>query len=819
MVDSSAKNQKIEWQITSNSLQQWLHRLKTAASKSLGMCPQWWWTGKQPLPRVCPGVKEDGTISSLPLPNLSSCTRQEILDYFDNTWTLTEVLFSSLHKDEAFYRPPYHQLRHPLIFYYCHPAAFYINKLCVAGVLETSINEYFEHLFETGVDEMSWDDMSKNEMEWPTVKEVNDYRRQAYNIVRQVIQTHPELEPNHRSITQKSHLWAIFMGFEHERIHLETSSVLIRELPVHLLSKPLQWTTYHPSVITNQTSPHVPVAGVDYPVNQMLSVAAGSVTLGKPHDWPSYGWDNEYGTRQEQVRRFLASQYLISNGEFYQFVKAGGYREQRYWTETGWQWRTFRNIKCPTFWVPDGPAGLHKYKLRTCFEIVDMPWSLPVIVNYHEAKAYCAWRTEKDDSSVPYRVIMEAEHNRIRDESYRNEALGMVRDPVMTTSGHDMAQAQGMNLNLAYGCESPVDALPATSAGFYNVFGNVWEWCEDHFNPLPGFKVHHIYDDFSTPCFDGKHPMIMGGSFISTGDEASIWARFHFRAHFFQHAGFRLVCSNDGNSTCDAVDLNQENAVGNVYESQSMLNEYMLLHYGDTADAMPFHFGPSDAVNFPTRCAQLVIQRADQLSMTTDRALDIGCAVGGSVFAMARSFTEVVGIDLSASFIKAANTLKGDGRLEFFCKDEGELGRYLTATIDPAIERDRTTFIQADACALPANLMGFDAVLLANLICRLPSPKACLGRMGGPRGLVRPGGLLVITSPYTWMEQFTPKEVWLGGYEHEAMSVRSIDGLRTILGDEFELINEENMPLLIREHARKYQYIVAHATVWKRKDG
>lgn len=47
--------------------------------------------------------------------------------------------------------------------------------------------------------------------------------------------------------------------------------------------------------------------------------------------------------------------------------------------------------------------------------------------------------------------------------------------------------------------------------------------------------------DFSTPCFDGQHNIIMGGSFISTGNEASVFARFHFRPHFHQHAGFRLV--------------------------------------------------------------------------------------------------------------------------------------------------------------------------------------------------------------------------------------------------------------------------------------
>ena len=83
----------------------------------------------------------------------------------------------------------------------------------------------------------------------------------------------------------------------------------------------------------------------------------------------------------------------------------------------------------------------------------------------------------------------------------------------------------------------------ANSKGFHDVFGNVWEWTEDHFNGLPGFKTTYLYDDFSTPCFDGRHNIIMGGSWMSTGAEASRFARFMFRRHFLQHCGFRIAKS------------------------------------------------------------------------------------------------------------------------------------------------------------------------------------------------------------------------------------------------------------------------------------
>jgi len=468
------------------------------------------WTGPVPTPGACPGVKADGSIHSLPQVSLKA-GRKALLDYFNNGWALTEVLFSGLAGEEAFYRRPYHKLRHPMIFYYVHPVALYVNKLRVAGLLDGPVNADFEQLFETGVDEMRWDDLHEGNPDiWPLLAEAQAYRRQVYDIIRKLIETHPLLD---EPITQESLAWALVMGFEHERIHLETSSVLMREMPVEFLRRPREWPAFEALKNTK-----------DYPTNAMVRLPAGEATLGKPHDFPTFGWDNEYGSEARAVRPFSASKFLISNGEFLEFVKAGGYANEKYWSKDGWAWRRYRNTKWPTFWIQDGPAGLHQYRLRTIFEVIPLQMDWPVCVNFHEAKAYCTWRTERDRSAMPYRLLTEAEHNAMRDGA-----------------------ANKYNSDLATGGESPVDALAANGKGFHDVFGNVWQWCEDHFHPLEGAAPHPYYDDFSLPCYDGEHQMILGGSFISTGDEAGAWSRFHFRPHFFQHAGFRIARSEDGN--------------------------------------------------------------------------------------------------------------------------------------------------------------------------------------------------------------------------------------------------------------------------------
>ena len=330
---------------------------------------------------------------------------------FDNGWTLTELLFAGLQGEEAFYRPPYHHLRHPMIFYYCHPAALYINKLRVAGLIDAPLNPYFERIFETGVDEMRWDDMAKNEMLWPSFAEAHTYRQQVYATVSELIATHPDLADGHPPIGMDHPLWALFLGFEHERIHLETSSVLIRELPAHLVQRPAAWPALYPAA-DNASFP--PQAGVDYPVARLLDIPATTVSLGKPRDWPSFGWDNEYGQRQVSVQAFRAENLLVSNGAFLEFIQAGGYLDPQWWTEAGWEWRAFRNSKWPCFGISEGPAGLHRYRLRTLFETIPMPWNWPAEVNAHEAAAYCAWRSARDGQ--PCRLPTEAEHNALRDQ-------------------------------------------------------------------------------------------------------------------------------------------------------------------------------------------------------------------------------------------------------------------------------------------------------------------------------------------------------------------------------------------------------------------
>ncbi|MDD5716342.1 MAG: 5-histidylcysteine sulfoxide synthase [Sulfuricurvum sp.] len=427
--------------------------------------------------------------------------RLELRAYFHQSYTLFESLFELLISDEVFYRQS-EPTRHPMIFYFGHTAIFYINKLVASGALTERINPHFEALFAVGVDEMTWD-ASSDSLQWPRVDEVRQYRAQVRSLVDHLIMTLPMQLP----ITQENPFWAIWMGIEHERIHIETSSVLHRQMP-------LEYVRSHPEF------PICPLQG-ETPENSMVAFEGREISMGKgDEDHGFYGWDNEYGNMNGYVDDFQVSKYLVSNGEFLDFVSANGYTTPRWWDDEGLKFLEIKRATCPPFWVPQADGS---YTFRTLTDEIPMPYNWPVEVNALEAEAFCRWKSAQEGEI--YRLPTEAQWR------------------IMSERG-GMAQAvfddRRANINLAHFASSvPVDTF--AHGELYDVVGNVWQWTQTQMDAYEGFATHPWYDDFSEPTFDGKHNLIKGGSWISTGNEILLESRYAFRRHFTQHAGFRYV--------------------------------------------------------------------------------------------------------------------------------------------------------------------------------------------------------------------------------------------------------------------------------------
>jgi 5-histidylcysteine sulfoxide synthase len=448
-------------------------------------------------------IQRQGITVSLGDP-LGCDKRLEISNYFSQSFDLFESLFEVLESDEVFYKQS-EPTRHAMIFYFGHTAIFYINKLVVSGVLSQGINPHFETLFAVGVDEMTWD-ARNDELRWPTVSEVREYRSLVREKVMSVIATLPMALP----ITQEDPFWAILMGIEHERIHIETSSVLHRQMP-------LEHIKTHPNF------PLCPIAG-DALENVLVPMSGANLFLGKgSDDRDLYGWDNEYGSSMYAVEDFEVSKYLVSNGEYMDFVMANGYGISRWWDEEGLKYLEIRGATCPPFWVlqEDG-----RYKLRTLTQEIEMPYNWPVEVNALEAEAFCRWKSAQD--GVTYRLPSEEQWN------------------VMASDVGTIFDDSCANINFAL-CASSVPVDMFTHGELCDVVGNVWQWTQTQMAPFEGFKAHPWYEDFTTPTFDGKHNIIKGGSWASTGNEIVKYSRYAFRRHFIQHAGFRYVVG----ASCD----------------------------------------------------------------------------------------------------------------------------------------------------------------------------------------------------------------------------------------------------------------------------
>jgi len=244
--------------------------------------------------------------------------------------------------------------------------------------------------------------------------------------------------------------------------------------------------------------------------------------------------------------------------------------------------------------------------------------------------------------------------------------------------------------------------------------------------------------------------------------------------------------------------------MSNIYETAKVLDEYLLFHYGSEDETLPAGApaGQTEALQFAVRT---VVENVPARARA--RALDLGCAVGRSAFELSVFCDAVVAIDYSLAFIAAACRLRDEGSVRYERLDEGHGRTPLVARRPAAARPERVEFEQGDATALRSDLGDFDLVHAANLICRLPDPARLLTRFSS---LVRPAGTLVLTTPCTWLGEFTPPGRWPEG--------ATLDWLRHHLEADFTLDAVRDQPFLIRETARKFQWSIAQASVWTRRE-
>tara|TARA_Y100000815_G_scaffold150928_1_gene136982 strand:+ start:901 stop:1656 length:756 start_codon:yes stop_codon:yes gene_type:complete len=242
------------------------------------------------------------------------------------------------------------------------------------------------------------------------------------------------------------------------------------------------------------------------------------------------------------------------------------------------------------------------------------------------------------------------------------------------------------------------------------------------------------------------------------------------------------------------------------YENDTTLAQYLEFHFGER-----WH----GEANFPKALADAAMHAMDGRPL--DRALDIGCAVGRTSLELARHFRHVDGIDFSRAFVNKCQEVASDRRVRYARPEEGELVTFQDqslASLGLEEAAERVSFHQGDACDLPSQFTGYDLVLAGNLIDRLYQPSLFLETI---HERINELGLLVIASPYTWLEEYTPREHWVGGFKKNGEDFSTFDGLKEMLAPHFRLLFEPwSLPFVIRETRNKFQHSFSELTVWEK---
>ncbi|MCU1340065.1 MAG: hypothetical protein JWO19_5646 [Bryobacterales bacterium] len=420
---------------------------------------------------------------------------QELLRRLDQARAQTDKLFDLVRPDSLYDRPI--PERHRIVFYIGHLEAFDWNLLRPVASSMPPFDAELDRLFAFGIDPVDGGLPSDQPSDWPALEQVRRYGARIR-------------ESLHRSLDRPESVSDTLLNtaIEHRLMHAETLAYMLHQLP---LEKKIR----QPQAFTERGQPRP----------ETIEIPDGCVTLGLSRHDQQFGWDNEYEAHPVSVPRFAMDRYKVTNGQYLEFVRAGGYQDRSLWTAADWEWKTAHDISHPGFWNPIGD-GWH---LKTMFEEIPLPLSWPVYVSHAEAAAYARWAGK--------RLPTEAEWQRAAYGSRSGAERAFPWGEQMPGAEHGYFDHERWD-------PAPVDAFPSgrSAFGLDGLLANGWEWTSSPFEPFPGFRAFPFYEGYSANFFDGKHYVMKGGS--PRTDRSMLRRSFRnwFQPHYpYVYAGFRCA--------------------------------------------------------------------------------------------------------------------------------------------------------------------------------------------------------------------------------------------------------------------------------------
>ena len=418
----------------------------------------------------------------------------------------SRAIFDTASPGAYFDRPI--SLRNPICFYEGHLPAFSVNTLIKRGLGRTGVDAALEVTFERGIDPEDESTVAGGERGWPSREAILAYADAADRLVFEALASADIEREDNPVLARGLAAWTIL---DHEPMHQETLAYMWHRLPYAKKLKPAK----APAPVTGGVGPRA----------QVVSIPAGRATLGAAREEIPFGWDNEFPQLGVDVPAFSVDAHSVTNGDFLEFVEAGGYDREQLWSAEGWLWKTEQRVVQPAFWDNRGGARVW----RGQWEEIPLPPAWPVYVSHAEASAYARWKGR--------RLLTEAEYHRA---AFTTPEGGERPYPW----GEEPPDETRGNFDFRHSEPVPAGSHPAGASawGVHDLVGNGWEWTSTVFAGFPGFAPMASYPQYSADSFDGKHWVLKGASPWTAKELIRSSFRNWFRGNYpYVYAKFRCA--------------------------------------------------------------------------------------------------------------------------------------------------------------------------------------------------------------------------------------------------------------------------------------
>lgn len=319
----------------------------------------------------------------------------------------------------------------------------------------------------------------------PSIQDVFQYRSYIDNYIVDLLS---QLEGSQSEKTDKVHS-LIEIGMQHEQQHQE---LILMDVKYNFYVNPL-----HPAYKESKSGSSEKIEP------SFHTYDGGLIEIG--HNGEGFAFDNEGPNHKVWLEPFKLADQPVTNGEYLEFIEAGGYQKPYYWLSDGWNTVKKNDWQAPLYWSKDEDGEWYIFTLGGNKKLD--PHQPVVHVSFYEADAFSRW--------VGKRLPTEAE--------WEHAARDLeIKGNTMDTGNYHPAASNG-------------------SAGS-KMFGDVWEWTASAYSPYPGSKpLEGALGEYNAK-FMCNQMVLRGGSCATPQDHIRNTYRNFFPADKrWQFSGFRLA--------------------------------------------------------------------------------------------------------------------------------------------------------------------------------------------------------------------------------------------------------------------------------------